>query len=73
MAGFTLTPNFTPFKGIVTLPKVIWQAQLIPHAGGRALIIVGREAWGKYQNEGTLCYIVSNSWSEDGAQEVMLV
>ncbi len=65
MAGFTLTPNFYTTKGIVTLAESNLAGATDSHAGGHALIIVGHMKLGeKYQNEGTLCYIVSNSWSE---------
>ncbi|MBI2518924.1 MAG: C1 family peptidase [Bdellovibrio sp.] len=65
MAGFTLTPNFYTTKGLVTLADSNLAGATDSHAAGHALIIVGHMKLGeKYKSEGSLCYIVSNSWSE---------
>lgn len=67
VGGFRLSPNFYKTRGIISYQDSLVNGKMDEHASGHALLIVGYMKLPKslkQNHEGSLCYIVANSWTE---------
>jgi len=67
VGGFKLSPNFYKTRGIISYQDSLVNGKMDEHASGHALLIVGYMKLPKSlirAHEGSLCYIVANSWTE---------
>ncbi|OUR96649.1 hypothetical protein A9Q84_09910 [Halobacteriovorax marinus] len=67
VGGFKLSPNFYKTRGIISYQDSLVNGKMDQHASGHALLIVGYMKLPKKltrSHEGSLCYIVANSWTE---------
>lgn len=62
MASFRLTPNFYSNTGLILASESNIGEQMDSHSLGHSVLIVGHMKLPKILDEGSLCFVVANSW-----------
>ncbi|MBT4790763.1 MAG: C1 family peptidase [Halobacteriovoraceae bacterium] len=68
VASITLSPNFYDNKGLILQSESNIGGKLDGHAQGHAVALIGYLKLPRILNEGSVCFIVANSWGQGWGQ-----